>query len=77
MRILTCYWSQFSLKFRFACQSEPCTDELNWLQELAHKQTNSSESVYGERCDNEQRKLQVVDMALCSYMPHFCGFFAY
>ena len=61
----------------FACESEPCTDEPNWLRELAHKQTYSSESVYGERRDNEQRKLRVVGMALCSCMPHFCDFFAY
>ena len=47
----------------FACESEPCTDEPNWLRELAHKQTYSSESVYGERRDNEQRKLRVVGMA--------------
>ena len=30
----------------FACESEPCTDEPNWLRELAHKQTYSSETVY-------------------------------
>ncbi len=31
--------------------------------ELAHRQTYSSEDVYGERRDNEQRKLRVVGMA--------------
>ena len=46
----------------FACESEPCTDEPNWLRELAHKQTYSSEAVYGECRDNEQRKLRVVGM---------------
>ena len=57
---------KFSSYFKFACQSEPCTDEPNWLRELAHKQTYSSETVYGERRDNEQRKLRVVGMALCN-----------
>ena len=41
--------------------------------ELAHEQTHSSEDVYGERRDNEQRKLRVVGMAymLCCVRSFF------
>ena len=42
--------------------------------ELAHGQTYSSEDVYGERRDNEQRKLRVVGMAHTLLFPPFSCF---